>query len=369
MDVIFINRMMGVKFGGGENADLNFAIALSKRGHNVKFITAKSKKIKSPDLGDLQNIRIQHIQTQYFRKYGYMLEKSKIFKFLSPFFYELDLYIFEVKVYNYLKSNKINTDVFQICGLPRLAIRIKNKLNAKVVVRWPGKPGRTKIKYLLKYDYNIANGDVYKFLENLKIQNLKKVNIGVDQDLYSPKSIGKTTKGVSFLFLGRIVEIKNLPLLVKSFKDALKTLPNISLTIAGGGDEKIISRINSEIKNHFKIRYIGPVEKTDTPKLYNDHDVFLITSDYDNFPNTVLEALSSGLPVIGSDVGGISDQIQDKINGYLFKKGDALDLKEKIVEISKNSDLRTKMSVNARKTTITNFNWNSSAIDLEKIYL
>lgn len=59
---------------------------------------------------------------------------------------------------------------------------------------------------------------------------------------------------------------------------------------------------------------------------YNAADVFVSASLADNYPNVVMEAMACGLPCVGFDIGGIPEQIQHKVNGYLaeFKKSDSL---------------------------------------------
>jgi glycosyltransferase involved in cell wall biosynthesis len=368
MEIIFINRMMGVKFGGGENADLNFAISLTKRGHDVKIITGRIKNKQPPELGDLNNIQIKYLKTVYLRKYAYKIEKYKFFKKIAPFFYELDLLIFEIKAYKYVKKQLLMPNAFQICALPRLASRLKKLSNTSVNVRWPGRPGKTKLKLLYNYDTNIANGDVFKYLNSIHVSNLKFVNIGVNTSKFYPNKTINNENQIRFLFVGRLIKIKNVPLLINSFKSALQKSDSIRLTIAGFGDKNIIDFIKKEIKDSSSINYIGEIKKDNMPKLYGDHDVFLITSNYDNFPNTVIEAMASGLPVIGTSVGGITDQIINNKTGFLFEKNNGNQLTEYILKLTNNKELINKFGIMARKKILKDFNWDKSASDLEKLY-
>ena len=64
--------------------------------------------------------------------------------------------------------------------------------------------------------------------------------------------------------------------------------------------------------------------------LYSLADIYVIPSIQDNLPNTVIESLSCGTPVIGFDVGGINDLIRDGINGYIVPKFDTRVLYKKI---------------------------------------
>ena len=127
--------------------------------------------------------------------------------------------------------------------------------------------------------------------------------------------------------------------------------------------EKLV--LNSTSKH---IDYLGELENYKLPLIYNQHDAFLITSDYDNFPNTVLEAMSCGLPVIGTKVGGITKQVKHEKTGLLVNKNDELDLVNSILRIAESKDLRKLMAENARNEILNSYSWESSSILLQNIY-
>ncbi len=71
---------------------------------------------------------------------------------------------------------------------------------------------------------------------------------------------------------------------------------------------------------------------------------------FECFPNVVLESFAVGTPVIGSQIGGISEQIIDGENGLIFQSGNAEDLRKKSLTLIKNPELATKMRYCARGT-------------------
>ena len=96
-----------------------------------------------------------------------------------------------------------------------------------------------------------------------------------------------------------------------------------------------------------EILYLGTVaEERILAKWYNIADVFVAPSMQESFGYTVCEALSCGTPVAAFAVGGIMDQIQHKVNGYLAKIRDAKDLAVGIEYCAKNRD---KLTLNARQ--------------------
>lgn len=115
-----------------------------------------------------------------------------------------------------------------------------------------------------------------------------------------------------------------------------------------GGDQKN-QRLNTK-----NIQYIPFIfDKSLLAQYYSTSDVFLLTSLADNFPNTVLEAMSCGLPVVSFDVGGVKEAVIHKENGYITKYKDTKDLirginyifrlnKSELENISFNSITRIK---------------------------
>jgi glycosyltransferase involved in cell wall biosynthesis len=83
--------------------------------------------------------------------------------------------------------------------------------------------------------------------------------------------------------------------------------------------------------------------------LYNAADFLAISSLQDNFPNTVLEAMACGIPVVGFDVGGIPDVVHPKETGLLARVGDAADLASQIRWLIDHPEDRVRMGQNARK--------------------
>lgn len=148
-----------------------------------------------------------------------------------------------------------------------------------------------------------------------------------------------------FLFVGRFSYQKNIPLLLEVFSD--NSLKDTKLLIIGDGSEEIKNTVikqSSLTKN--RIQYLG--KKRNILDYMNAVDALVLTSHHEGLPIVILEALSVGLPIISSPVGGIPDVIDNKKNGFLSKglnKQDILDVinefrmldSKKISKIKKNN--------------------------------
>ena len=86
------------------------------------------------------------------------------------------------------------------------------------------------------------------------------------------------------------------------------------------------------------------------------------------FPLTLLEAGASGLPIVATDVGGISDILHDGINGFMVKTGDPEDLTEKILTLLGDDKLRERLGKKGQMLA-EQYSWESVAKETEKLYL
>ena len=103
-------------------------------------------------------------------------------------------------------------------------------------------------------------------------------------------------------------------------------------------------------------RYIGNIHlEDDLISLYSAADVFVAPSLQDNLPNTIMESMACGTPVISFNIGGIPDMVDHKINGYLANSSDIDDLATGIDWILKENHRWQQLSRNARLKIVRSF--------------
>ena len=96
--------------------------------------------------------------------------------------------------------------------------------------------------------------------------------------------------------------------------------------------------------------FTGYKKGNELAEIYASSDIFVFPSSTETFGNVVLEAMSSGLPVIAANAGGVKDTVKDRINGLMFNPGDYNKLSCLITELIDDGSLRKKLSLNSRKT-------------------
>lgn len=104
------------------------------------------------------------------------------------------------------------------------------------------------------------------------------------------------------------------------------------------------------------VTFTGGLRKEDWIILSEDYDIFINTTNFDNTPVSILEAMALGLPVVTTNVGGIPFLIEDKNDGILVPPNNTELFTNAIIELISNNDLANKISLNARKK-VENFDW------------
>lgn len=189
---------------------------------------------------------------------------------------------------------------------------------------------------------------------------------GIDTNKFKPmekneilaemlKVEGQKSKVVGFV--GELREKKGMETLLSGYAQTAKTIPT-SLLIVGevreGEDKKMFEEF--QIANpHLPVTVTGHVAHKDLPAYYSLMDVFVHPSLRDGMPNAVLEAMSCGVPVIATPVGGVLDVIEDEVNGLFVNVNDVQGLAEKMAEVLSQPDKRESVGRSARETVLSQY--------------
>lgn len=157
---------------------------------------------------------------------------------------------------------------------------------------------------------------------------------------------------------------KGFYLLKQSFKKfQLIGNKNIEFVIFGS------SKPRNEENLGFKTHYLGRLnDEMSLALVYSTADVFIVPSIQENLPNTIMESLACGTPVVAFNVGGISDMIDHKRNGYFAKPFDTIDLAYGIKWVLEDNTRLKELSKNARTKAINKFDVIKIAEKYKKLY-
>lgn len=165
------------------------------------------------------------------------------------------------------------------------------------------------------------------------LKRIERVYNPVDTNKFYTDRTADSDGDVIFIKVARLMKQKNHTLLINAFADAQKIVKKIQLWLVGDGElrqdlEKQVKQLGIENK----VLFIGNV--SNVRDYLADSDVFVMSSDYEGLPLSLLEAMASGLPIISTEVGGVADIVTN--NGILVSPGDRKALTEAIIELATN---------------------------------
>ncbi|PJE81291.1 hypothetical protein COU58_03160 [Candidatus Pacearchaeota archaeon CG10_big_fil_rev_8_21_14_0_10_32_42] len=187
-------------------------------------------------------------------------------------------------------------------------------------------------------------------VKELKNQGINKpiypISNGIDTKKFSYSKRKKRTP--TFISTSRLVESKHIDVILKAFKIFIKNNKGKLLIVGGGPEEKKLKQF--AIKNHLlqNVEFKGFVKPEKIIKEYKKADVFLTASTIETEGITTLEAMSTGLPVIGVDARATPNLVK-KDAGFIIPIGNEKQFAEKLEKLTKNYSLRIKMGKDASK--------------------
>ena len=196
-------------------------------------------------------------------------------------------------------------------------------------------------------------------IDNFKI-NIDKIsvinNFASENDFYSETDEkfehNLNIKAKKIIFVGRLSREKGIDILLKAFEEILSQNINACLILVGDGEEREL--VESYLReNNSKIFLIKPNLRI--KKFYETADVVVLPSRVDPFPLVMLEAGLMKKPFIGSNVDGISEVIEENINGLLVKPENINDLAEAISFLLNNESKAKELGENLYKKVTSEF--------------
>jgi len=173
------------------------------------------------------------------------------------------------------------------------------------------------------------------------------------------------------LFVGRFERDKGIHILLESLK--LLDMPTKLVIIGPNQDTAylndmlhVIEEINREKKH--EILYLGSLSHDEIIQWHHRATIFVCPSLHEDFGIVILEAMSSGTPVIASDIGGIKDIITNNHEGILVVADNKVKLAEAIENLLKDEKLRQDLAKEARIKIERKFTWLSVTKELSEIY-
>lgn len=192
-----------------------------------------------------------------------------------------------------------------------------------------------------------------------KNENQAVISMGCDTSLFGRQYreenyFGQGNQKV-LLFVGRLAEKKGVYYAI----EAMRNVENAMLVIAGDGPlrEELQRQADKVMRETGKkIVFLGAKTHEELKKIYASADLFVMPSitakdgDKEGFGLVILEAFASGLPIVASRSGGITDIVKDGVNGFLVEEKDVSGMAEQIDRLLKDEEIYNKMQIEAKKS-------------------
>jgi len=206
---------------------------------------------------------------------------------------------------------------------------------------------------------------------------------GIDLERFYPvadrmkirKHLQLPTESIILLSVRNLVPRMGLENLIQAMKEVISRVDNIFLLIGGSGPLKdSLTSLTRKLGLDNHIHFAGFIPEDNLPDYYRAADIFILpTLELEGFGLVTLEALASGLPVLGTPVGGTVEILEKFDPRFLFRSSRAIDMSDLITEtclrFRKNPDLQKRLSAQCRHFVEQNYSWEKNVNDLESVLL
>jgi len=261
--------------------------------------------------------------------------------------------------------------------LTRLAVRGKYK-TIYTAHGWGFNLGMNSVVrflVLLTEKYNAKYTDKYiavsEFVKNLglkyKLANENKFEVvynGIESKVESQKS--KVNDKINLIFVGRLSEPKRPEMVIDVISGFEKSIKEkIRFSIIGDGTKRnYLENLAKEKK--VDVVFTGNLEHSDVMKELTKNDIFVFISAWEGFPYTILEAMSVGLPVIASNVGGVLEVVDNTVGRLV--ENETGQIANALLELINHPELRLKLGENGRKLVEDKFSLEKMLVKTEEVY-
>jgi glycosyltransferase involved in cell wall biosynthesis len=189
---------------------------------------------------------------------------------------------------------------------------------------------------------------------------------------HTPRSKWRAREGfrdndVLFVCVARIAPQKNHALLLKAFAQGPASDPNAHLVLVGEG--ALREQLEQQAKNlglAGQAHFLGL--RADIPDVLGAMDVFVLSSDYEGNPLSVMEAMASGLPTVSTAVGGVPDLFESGKEGLMVQPGDVQGLSNAMATLLRNREARQSMGMAAARRARKNYDVSRMVQAYEELY-
>jgi glycosyltransferase involved in cell wall biosynthesis len=199
---------------------------------------------------------------------------------------------------------------------------------------------------------HFARSQAMLFSDPADWPKLKIIHCGVTPERYGT-GVEISTDGLHLIFVGRLVPIKGLRVLMEAFAAARENVPGLRLTLVGdGADRAHLEALAAPYGED--VRFTGYLDQDGVAETLREADALVLPSFAEGVPVVLMEAMASGKPVIATQVGGVSELVEDGVAGFVVPPGDPQSLTDAITALA-DPEARARMGQAGRAKVLAEF--------------
>lgn len=360
------------RWGGAQKVCYDLAVGLTKKGFLVDVACAPG------------GLLVEKLKEKQIHVFSIPSLKEKP----SPFYDLKTIWV----LYKLIRKNK-----YQIVHCHSTKAGILGRISAKLAgtpkifftvhgwsfYRWQKKKG-IKYKFLTKF-FVFLERIVAKITDKIICVSENDKKEGLKNKITSPEKITIIRNGIEFkiktqigkptdrIIIGNIARLtyqKRPDLFLRIAKEIIKEKKGVKFVWVGGGEW--LDKFQKFVREHHLEKNIiatGDKRPEEIQQYLVDFDIFILTSEWEGLPISIIEAMFAQKPIVAFDVGGLREMIQNKINGFLVPFGDLKKYKEKLKLLIQDKKRRREMGRQSFYFAQSQFGLQRMIKEYEKLYL
>lgn len=350
--------------GGAERVVLELSLSLQKKGHVVEILSW----VDLDDFNDPEYSLVKRSNLISQKKYRWIWSIPSTSKILNEKITQFtpDLIHIHTPNVSWLAAWKCSKIPYLVVfhGYGELSRPRTFKFNIiKLIFRFAYKR--------LNANFSVVSESMLSYASNFVKQNESEIFCipnGVDLNKFSFDINKKcNTDSPIISMIGTLCANKGQELGISAFKILLQTYPFAKLKIIGDGPDWLkLKKQVDDLKINENVDFLG--NRNDIPKLIANSDIIWQLSESEAMPMVVLEAMSSGIPVIGFNVRGVQDLIVHNITGYLTQYGNIIEVSDYTIKLLKNEKVYSDFSFASRMRLEENYTIKNMIENYENVH-
>lgn len=323
-------------FGGAETMCENLTYALRAMGHEVTVVSLFPERTPISSRMEAAGVKLLYLDKKPGLDISMVSKLKAIMKQERP-----DV------VHTHLNVIKYAAVAAKLAGVKQCVHTVHNVANQEA----EGTLQKILNKFYFTLGWSVpvalsplVQGTIEEFYQ-LPHSKVPMIYNGVDLSRCMPKENYAPGKPFTFLHIGRFNEQKNHKGLLEAFQKVLVQYPDCRLKLLGEGELlEETKELAKALKIEANVQFLG--SSTNVYPHLHDADAFLLPSNYEGMPMTIIEAMGTGLPIVATAVGGVPDMLTDGESGLLTPvEPDAV--ADACIRLIENPQLREMLGRNA----------------------